>query len=264
MNDVSVNGVWLSTLNILLVSRDLPPLPDTEENTIKLAGRDGVKSFGSTYASRPLGLGLFIMGDDYYGTVANLARAFDVKNGPAIVIFDDIPQKRFIAEYRGSMAFDTSTGNRKIDVPMKMDDSWIESIQDTELREYGEGLSFGEGYFYISDSSFPITASGQTFTVNNEGSTLAYPLIRITGAFTNLSMSDGSQTLTITGSAGTNDVFELDSDLDKCSVQLNGVNAWSRSNGLFFVLKPGETTFSVTATSPNITVEVIYRYQYLY
>lgn len=111
MNDVSVNGVWLSTLNILLVSRDLPPLPDTEENTIKLAGRDGVKNFGSTYAARPLGLGLFIMGDDYYGTVAN---------------------------------------------------------------------------------------------------------------------------------------------------------AWSRSNGVFFILNPGETTFTVTATSPNITVEVIYRYQYLY
>lgn len=264
MNDVSVNGVWLSTLNIQLVSRDLPPLPDTEENTIKLAGRDGVKSFGSTYAARPLGLGLFVMGDDYYGTVALLARVFDVKNGPAIVIFDDIPQKRFIAEYRGSMAFDTSTGNRKIDVPMKMDDSWIESIQDTEQHEYGEGLSFGEGYFYISDSLFPITVSGQAFTVNNEGSTQAYPLIRLSGSFTNLSLSDGSKTLIITGSAGANDVFEFDSDLDKCTVRLNGVNAYSRSNGVFFVLEPGETTFTVTATNPNITVEVIYRYQYLY
>lgn len=232
MNYVSINGVWLSTLNIQLVSRDQPPLPDTEENTMKLA--DGVKSFGSTYAARSLGLGLFVMGDDYYGTVALLARVLDVKKGPAIIIFDDIPQKRFIAEYRGSMAFDTSTGNRKIDVPMKMDDSWIESIQDTEQHEYGEGLSFGEGYFYIS------------------------------GSFTNLSLSDGIQTLIITGSAGTNDVFEFDSDLVKCTVRLNGVNAYSRSIGVFFVLEPGETTFTVTATSPNITAEVIYRYQYLY
>ncbi|OMD03485.1 phage tail domain-containing protein [Paenibacillus sp. FSL R5-0636] len=264
MNDVSVNGVWLSSLDIMLVSRDIPPLPETEENTIKLAGRDGVKNFGSTYAARPIGLGLFIMGDDYYGAVAMLASVFDVKNGPSIVIFDDIPEKRFVAEYRGSMAFDTSTGNRKIDIPMKMDDPWIESIQDTELREYGEGLSYGEGFFYISDSSFPITASGQTFTVNNLGSTEAYPLIRISGTFTNLSMSDGSQTLTITGSAGINDVFELDSDLDKCSVRLNGTNTYSRSNGVFFVLKPGVTTFTVTATSPNITVEVLYRYNYLF
>lgn len=93
MNDVSVNGVWLSTLDILLVSRDIPPLPETEENTVKLAGRDGVKNFGSTYAARPIGLGLFIMGDDYYGTVAKLASVFDVKNGPSIVIFDDIPEK---------------------------------------------------------------------------------------------------------------------------------------------------------------------------
>lgn len=264
MNDVSVNGVWLSTLDIMLVSRDIPPLPEIEENTFKLAGRDGVKSYGSTYGARPIGLGLFIMGDDYYGTVARLAGVFDVKHGPAIVIFDDMPEKRFIAEYRGSMAFDPSTGNRKIDVPMKMDDPWVESVQDTEQHEYGEGLSFGEGYFYISDSSFPITVSGQTFTVNNEGSTIAYPLIRITGSFTNLSLSDGSQTLTITGSTGVNDIFEIDSDQDKCSVRLNGVNTWSRSNGVFLVLKPGETTFTVTGTSPNITIEMIYRYQYLF
>ncbi|KUP22417.1 phage tail domain-containing protein [Paenibacillus sp. DMB5] len=264
MNDVSVNGVWLSTLNIQLVSRDLPPLPETEENTVKIAGKDGVRNFGSTYAARPLGLGLFIMGDDYHGTVAKLASIFDVSYGPAEVIFDDIPDKRYIAEYRGSIAFDASTGNRKIDVPMKMDNPWVDSIQDTEQHEYGDGLSFGEGYFYISDSSFSISTSGQTVTVNNIGTKTAYPLLRITGAFTDLSISTGSQTFTFSGSIGGTDLLEIDCYPDKCKIRLNGDNAWSRSNGVFFELPPGETTFTVSATAPAFTLEVIYRYKYLY
>ena len=264
MNDVSVNGVWLSTLDILLVSREIPALPDTEENTIKLAGRDGVKNFGSTYAARPIGLGLFIMGDDYDGTVAKLAAVFNIRRGPLVIIFDDRPDKRYIAEYRGSISFDTSTGNRLVSVPLKMDDPWVESVQDTEQHEYGDGLSFGEGYFYISDSSFPITASGQTVTIENIGTDTAFPLLRITGAFTNLSISDSTQTFTFSGSTDADDVLEVDCDPDKCKVRLNGVNAWSRSNGVFFELPPGETTFTVSATAPAFTLEIVYRYKYLF
>ncbi|QSF42654.1 phage tail domain-containing protein [Paenibacillus tianjinensis] len=264
MNDVSVNGVWLSTLDILLVSREIPALPDTEENTVKIAGRDGVKNFGSTYAARTIGLGLFIMGDDYDGTVAKLAALFNIRRGPLVIIFDDRPDKRYIAEYRGSMSFDTSTGNRLISVPLKMDDPWVESVQNTEQHEYGAGLSFGEGYFYISDSSFPIIASGQTVTVDNIGSETAYPLIRITGSFTDLSISDSTHSFTFSGSIGANDVLEIDCDPDKCTVRLNGANAYSRSNGVFFELPPGATTFTINATSPSFTLEIIYRYKYLF
>ncbi|MFF2016217.1 phage tail domain-containing protein [Paenibacillus sp. NPDC058177] len=264
MNDVSVNGVWLSTLNIQLVSRDIPPLPETEENTVKIAGRDGVKSFGSTYSARPISLGLFVMGDDYDGTVAKLASVFSIRRGPLIIVFDDRPGKRYIAEYRGSMSFDTSTGNRLINVPLKMDDPWPESQQDTELREYGQGLSFGEGYFYISDSSFSITTSGQMVTLDNIGSERTYPLMRISGSFTDLSISDGRQTFTFTGSIGANDVLEIDSDPDKCTVKLNGTNAWGRSNGVFFELLPGQTTFTVSATAPAFALEIIYRYKYVF
>ncbi|OKP91841.1 hypothetical protein A3844_01635 [Paenibacillus helianthi] len=264
MNDVSVNGTWLSTLDIMLVSREIPALPETEENIVKIAGRDGVRNFGSTYAARPIGLGLFIMGDDYDGTVALLANVFNVRRGPLIIIFDDRPDKRYIAEYRGSMSFDTSTGNRLINVPLKMDDPWVESVQDTELREYGQGLSYGEGYFYISDSYFDITSSGQNVTINNEGSDIAYPLIRITGSFADLSISDGNHTFTFSGSIGTNDVLEVNSDPDKCTVRLNGSNAFSRSNAVFLKLPPGETILTVTANSPAFALEVIYRYKYLF
>ncbi|MDT3426063.1 phage-related protein [Paenibacillus forsythiae] len=262
--DVSVNGQWLSEIGVQLVSREIPALPEAEENAVKLAGRDGQLNFGSTYAARTLSLGLFIMGDDYDGVVGKLAGIFNVRRSPLIILFSDRPGKRYVAEYRGSISFDTSTGNRLINVPLKMDDPFPESQHSTELREYGEGLEYDQGYFYISDSYFEITASGQTATVNNEGSDVAYPLIRITGAFTDLALSDGEQTFTFSGSVGSSDVLEIDCDLSKCRVRLNGENAFSRSNGVFFSLERGETTFTVMAGSPNFTLEIIYRYKYLF
>lgn len=262
--DVSVNGQWLSEIGAQLVSRDIPMLPETEENAVKLAGRDGQLNFGSTYAARPIGLGLFVMGDDYDGVVSKLANIFNIRKGTLFIVFSDRLDKRYMAEYRGSISFDTSTGNRLINMPLKMDDPFPESRQTTELREYGEGLEYDQGYFYISDSFFEITASGQAVSFNNEGSDIAYPLIRITGAFTDLSLSDGEETFTFSDSVGSNDVLEIDCDPSKYKVRLNGENAFSRSNGVFFVLEPGETTFTVTAGSPNFTLEIIYRYKYLF
>ncbi|QWU17397.1 Phage-related protein [Paenibacillus sophorae] len=262
--DVSINGQWLSEIGAQLVSRDIPMLPETEENAVKLAGRDGQLNFGSTYGARPIGLGLFVMGDDYDGVVGKLASIINIRRGTLVIVFSDRMDKRYMAEYRGFISFDTSTGNRLINVPLKMDDPFPESRQTTELREYGEGLEYGQGYFYISDSYFTITASGQTVTVNNDGSDVAYPLIRITGAFTDLSLSDGDQAFTFSGSIGGNDVLEIDCNPSKCRVRLNGQNAFSRSNGVFFALAPGETTFTVSATSPSFTLEIIYRYKYLF
>lgn len=160
MNDVSVNGVWLSTLDIMLVSRDIPPLPETEENTIKLAGRDGVKSFGSTYGARPISLGLFVMGVDYDRTVARLASVFNVRRGPLVIIFDDRPDKRYVAEYRGSMSFDTSTGNRLINVPLKMDNPFPESEEK------------------ILETT--ITHSPEVFFVSSDGDEKSEPVITLT------------------------------------------------------------------------------------
>lgn len=40
--DVAVNGVWLSQYGASLHERWLPVLPETDDNTVKLAGMDGV------------------------------------------------------------------------------------------------------------------------------------------------------------------------------------------------------------------------------
>lgn len=262
--DVNVNGIWMSTVGAALYERRLPVLPETEDNTLKLADRDGVLDFGASYGPRTLTLTFEITSSaaDFNTTVATLARTFNARRGELALEFADIPDKKWRCVYAGTLQLG-ATGSRLIDVQLRMNDPWPTSTQTTELHEYGQGLSVGEGYFY-TDHSFAITASGQTFTVNNAGSNDVGPLIRISGAWTNLSLSDGFDTLTLTGSTGGNDVIEIDCAADKQTVTKNGANAYAMSNRVFPMLQPGDTTFTVTSAAVNVRIEFIYRYKYLY
>lgn len=264
INDVNVNGTWLSTVGAALYERRLPVLPDTEENTLRIPGRDGVLDFGFDYGARTLGLTFEITSSaaDYPATVASLARLFNSRRTPLVLEFADFPDKKYRCTYAGSLALG-ATGSRLIDVNLRMNDPWPTSAQDTELHEYGEGLTFGDGYFY-TDHSFAVTASGQSFTVNNGGTYEVGPLIRVTGAWTNLSLTDGESTITLTGSAVAGDVIEIDCAGDAQTVTKNGANAYAMSNGVFPLLQPGDTEFTVTGTGINVTIAFVYRYKYLY
>lgn len=264
VQDVNVNGIWLSTVGAALYERRLPVLPDTEDNTLKLAGRDGVLDYGFDYGARPLGLTFEITSSaaEYHATVAALARTFNSRRGPLILEFADMPGKKYRCVYAGTLELG-ATGSRLIDVNLRMNDPWPESAQDTELRSYGEGLTIGDGYFY-TDHSYVIAANGQRFTVNNAGSNEVYPLIRISGAFNNLTLSDGASTLLLTGSTGASDVIEIDCAVGKQTVRKNGVNAYAMTNGVFPMLQPGDTEFTVNGAAGSVRIAFIFRYKYLY
>src|SRR5690606_32791626 len=152
------------------------------------------------------------------------------------------------------------TGSRTIDLPLKMNDPWPQSLRDTRVNQYGQGLEYGQGYVY-SDYAMAFTGAG-TMVVRNEGTLPQAPVIRIRGAFTNLTISDGSSTLTLSGSSAVNDVWEI--NCEKYTVKLNGTNAYRRSNGVFFTLKPGNTTFTVGGSGINLSLAFEFRYKYLY
>jgi phage-related protein len=264
MMDVNINGVWMSTVGAALYERRLPVLPTSEDYTLKVPGRDGVIDAGLDYGARTVGLTFEITvgAAEFNATVANLARTFNSRKGPLILEFADMPDKKYRCVYAGTLALG-QTGSRLIDVELRMNDPWPESAQTTEEHEYGEGLIVGDGYFYV-DSAFEITASGQSFTVTNTGTLDVAPLIRITGAFTNLTLNDGESALVLTGSTAPTDVIEIDCAVDKRTVRKNGVNAFAMSNRVFPMVLPGDTEITVTAAAVNVRVEYIYRYKYAY
>lgn len=161
--DVKVNGQWISELGAVLVGRTLPTLPEAEENTVKLAGRDGEIDFGTTYATRPLELSFYVLGDrsQYHNIVNRLANIFHAKRGNLELIFSDIPDKRYMAQYRGSVDYDQSSANHQVNFPFKMYDPFPESSQEFVLEP-------------------TITQSPQNVTVQSGGDIPANPIIVLT------------------------------------------------------------------------------------
>lgn len=158
--DVSVNGEWISaTTGAVLVRRSIPGLPEATENTVEIAERDGEVDFGSTYGARPIGLAFFITGD-YDTTVSLLMRQFNTRRGVLDLVFSDRPGKHYFAQYRGTMSWDESTGNRVIDIPLKMYDPFPES--DERITE------------------LTITRSPQVVNVQSIGDERASPVIVLT------------------------------------------------------------------------------------
>ncbi|EHB50124.1 MULTISPECIES: phage tail domain-containing protein [Paenibacillus] len=157
--DVSVNGEWISETGAVLVRRSIPGLPEATENTVEIAERDGEVDFGSTYGARPIGLAFFITGD-YDTTVSLLMRQFNTRRGVLDLVFSDRPGKHYFAQYRGTMSWDESTGNRVIDIPLKMYDPFPES--DERITE------------------LTITRSPQVVNVQSIGDERASPVIVLT------------------------------------------------------------------------------------
>ncbi|MCL6457745.1 MAG: phage tail family protein [Gorillibacterium sp.] len=267
MIGATADGVSFESIGLGLKSHNIPVLPPTKDNTLELADRDGAVDFGSTYGPRQFNLECILMADDptldYQRRVALMAALFDIRKGDIAFTFGDLPGKRYMARYAGTMDIQKLIFDGEVTIPIKMNNPWPESTQDTSVREYGQGLEYGQGYLY-SDYAMWISANGQSVVVRNEGSKPAYPIIRISGAFTNLSLTDGVSTLTLSGISSASDIWEINCDPDKCTVRLNGLNAYSRSNGIFFTLRPGNTTFTVSAGTPEFNLAFVFRYKYLY
>lgn len=256
---MKINEIDIESVGFALVERSLPVLPPTEDNTVKLASQDGLLDFGTTYTARPLNVTLYCFARDYHGALAQLAALLNVRNERIYVEFKDLPNKRYPVVYNGTLDIQ-ATGSRTVDLPMKMNDPWPQSLRDTRVNEYGQGLEYGQGYVY-SDYSQYFSAPG-TMAVRNEGTLPQSPLIRVSGAFTNLALSDGNNTLTISGSSAASDVWEI--NCEKYTIKLNGTNAYGRSNGVFFSLKPGSTLFSVRGAGLALSMAFEFRYKYLY
>ncbi|WP_379161380.1 phage tail domain-containing protein [Paenibacillus sp. sgz5001063] len=165
--DVAVNGVWLSAHGAALHERRLPVLPETDDNTVKLANTDGVVDFGASYGPRTIGLTFEITASaaEYHRTLAYLARTFNSKRGEITLEFADMPGKYYLATYAGTLTLG-ATGSRLIDVNLRMNDPWP------------------TGPEVITE--FTITASPQAVTIESEADVRAQPVITMTNTGANI------------------------------------------------------------------------------
>lgn len=169
--DVKVNNVWLSSIGASLFERRLPVLPESEENTIKLADTDGVLDFGSTYGPRRIELTLFITvsPDLYHRTLAQLARVFNAKRGELTLEFSDMPGKYYRAVYNGTLAPSDSIGSRLVDVSLRMNDPWPtgeEKVTEVTISQSPQVIPIESSADVRAEPVIVLTNTGTT-TINS-------------------------------------------------------------------------------------------------
>lgn len=175
--DVKVNSVWLSSIGASLFERRLPILPDSEENTIKLADTDGVVDFGSTYGPRliELTLNINVSPAEYHRTLAQLARIFNAKRGELTLEFSDMPGKYYRAVYNGTLAPDGQVGSRLVNVALKMNDPWptgAEKVTEVTITRSPEVIPIESSADVRAEPVIVMTNTGTTavngFKITNE------------------------------------------------------------------------------------------------
>ncbi|WP_127580818.1 phage tail domain-containing protein [Paenibacillus koleovorans] len=264
-----INGVDTASVDLELVERYIPPLPNVEDQNVQIDGRDGEIDFGMVYGPRVIQLVFFLTEYtelDYYDKIAAAVEMFNPRIGELTVTFDDLPGRVYSARPIGTVPIDKGGTIRTLAIPLKMHQPFPESTDVSSGWEYGQGYSYGMGLRYGDEYSYTVSSSPDTFEIYHAGNVPIKPKFRITGHFTNLNLSDGrGNTLVLTRVNGPSDYIDI--NCEKGTVKLNNSqNIYSQSNGCFFVLPKGETTFTATASGTvNFTITFApFRHRYLF
>jgi phage-related protein len=170
MIEVTVNGIPLSSLGLAVKRADIPPLPETRDNSVELAERDGEVDFGARYKPRIFNLECILMADDasidYHQRVAKIAALFNAKNGDMEFTFNFRPGVRYMARYAGTMPVEKIIFDGNLTIPLKMHDPFPESVTEIVVTK-------------------TITQSPELISISNNGEVNSYPVIVLKNSGTN-------------------------------------------------------------------------------
>lgn len=165
MIDATADGKSFKSIGLGLKKHNIPVLPPTKDHSLEIAERDGELNFGSTYGARTINLECVVMADDttlaYHRRVAQVAALFNAKKGDVVFTFSDLPGRRYIGRYAGTLDIEKILWDGELTIPIKM----------------------GEHPFPESEENIKediITQSPQTVSVISTGDERASPIIVLT------------------------------------------------------------------------------------
>ncbi|GAS82387.1 distal tail protein Dit [Paenibacillus amylolyticus] len=171
MINATADGKSFREIGLGLKKHNIPVLPPTRDYSLEIAGRDGEIDFGSTYGPRVINLECIVMADDttldYHRRVAQVAALFNVKKGDIVLTFDDLPGRRYIGRYAGTMDIEKIIFDGELTIPIKMGTSPFPESEE-RLKET------------------IITNSPQTISITSSGDEKSSPIIVLTNQGTNV------------------------------------------------------------------------------
>ncbi|WP_342570351.1 phage tail domain-containing protein [Paenibacillus sp. FSL R5-0749] len=139
MIDATADGKSFRSIGLGLKKHNIPVLPPTRDYSVEIAGRDGEIDFGSTYSPRVINLECIVMADDptfdYHRRVAQVAALFNAKKGDIVFTFDDLPGRRYIGRYAGTLDIEKILFDGELTIPIKMGEHPFPESDENMLEE---------------------------------------------------------------------------------------------------------------------------------
>jgi predicted phage tail component-like protein len=262
---LTLDGVTPAELGMGVFRRTQRPiLSPTVDMTTAIPYMPGAYDFGATLGPKPFSLECAFIARDYLELqqrVSNLAAfLLDDDGCPRTmpIVFAMDPSKQYSVRYSGDLQIDRLAGLGTFTLPFVAYDPYAYSVDSTyDLVTWDTPLPWGD-LRWSDGFSFTLTGSGAA-EVNNIGHLNAEPIIRITGAFSSLSLTFGGGTFEYyTPFSGTLEVdFKRKLVRSGTTSLMLNTNAW-----LFSKLPPGVSSIIVGGSGINISMDVIFNFKY--
>jgi phage-related protein len=263
-------GVSYASVGLLLLKENISLLPETVQTEEELDGLDGSIDIEVRYAPRLIEHEVMLLAVDeaeYQTRLQQIAKLLNARTGVKPLIRDRMTGKRWMAKYNGRIPIEKIASLGQFTIPYKAFCPFAESVTDsTTPLAYGQGYSYGMGLRYGGPAVFPVAASPTSLIVYQAGTHEAYPVIRLAGSGSNITISNTTtgETLTINQTISGSDVIEINCAPLEQAVRKNGNSSLNGVSGKFPRLAEGDNSITISGTGLDMTVSFIFRHTYLY
>lgn len=264
-NGFTFKGRHSSEFGVTVKTKSRPLRPSVKTSFVSLPCRDGVYDFSEANAlgrecfnERTFVIEIAAIADDIYQMQDKLSALSLWLCGGGELIFDDMPLVKWVCKVSDEIIYMPERGGRKsvIEVSMRVKPFGI-AIFDSDGPEINFDMVLGTNIpIGLADMHTYSFSGSKTMTVVNWGNRPARPVISISGASGNLSLSLGGKELSFACGG------EVTVDFDKQSVTDSEGN-YIAVSGDFFEFPPGETALSVSG-SGNIKAHMVFSPEFMY
>lgn len=266
---VTFNGKHsFNDFGLVMLSKNRPVLPEPKIVVDEIAGQDGEYDYSdcnpdgrTRYKSRTHEIEFSLKERD---PALVRIKAHEIANwlacGEQQLVYDDETAVFYLARVVNKLDLENQIVSvKRFTVQWKCRPYGFSVVDSTQQIQFGQGLMLGYGY--------KLDMVPLVFTVNGNKSLNIYnpgryvkPLIRITGAFTNISFAVNGKTLTY-GAASASGTIDIDCEKQQSIKGSTNVN--NNITGEYIEFNNGDNSLQIAGTGLNCTVSLIFRYLYL-
>ena len=157
----TIGGEHSSSFNLIVIDKEVPPIPEIKNQVEEMEGIDGVYDYGVEYREKTISVTVRILNTitktEYNNTIRKIASKLNPRLKAKALIFDDEPDKMYFA---------------------RLSETFRPSRMATISREFTIQFICYDPFTYSVDKK--IYSGVSQITVNHSGSHVARPILTIT------------------------------------------------------------------------------------